>query len=104
MAAVVAGDADLRRGAEQRARLARVAIVLPEMDAVGAEPFGEADAVVDDERHVARAADFQERLGKARTLLLIDLFDAELEPRHRHGLERTAHPPGHTPGPTHPPT
>src|SRR3546814_12576960 len=32
MAAVVAGDADLRRGAEQRARLARVAIVLPEMD------------------------------------------------------------------------
>src|SRR3546814_9145070 len=66
MAAVVAGDADLRRGAEQRARLARVAIVLPEMDAVGAEPFGEADAVVDDERHVARAADFPERLGKAR--------------------------------------
>src|SRR3546814_15555773 len=71
MAAVVAGDADLRRGAEQRARLARVAIVLPEMDAVGAEPFGEAAAVVDDERPGARAADFQERLGKARRLMQI---------------------------------
>src|SRR3546814_2689539 len=70
MAAVVAGDADLRRGAEQRARLARVAIVLPEMDAVGAEPFGEADAVVDDERHVARAADFQERLGDRKSTRL----------------------------------
>src|SRR3546814_18316984 len=80
--------------------LARVAIVLPEMDAVGAEPFGEADAVVDDERHVARAADFQERLGKARRLMLIDLFDAELERRHRPGIERAGEPLGKPPGHT----
>ena len=39
VAAVMNGDSDLRGGAEQKARLARIAIILAEMDAVGAEPF-----------------------------------------------------------------
>src|SRR3546814_16006090 len=61
MAAVVAGYADLRRGAEQRARIARVAIVPPEMHAVGGEPFGATDAVGYDERTGAQSASSRAR-------------------------------------------
>src|SRR3546814_14550550 len=43
-------------------------------------------------------SDFQERLGKARRLMLIDLFDAELERRHRPGIERAGEPLGKPPG------
>ena len=48
------GDADLRGGAEQGARLARIAVALAEMDAVGADPLRQRHVVVDDEGDVAR--------------------------------------------------
>ena len=54
VAAVMGGDADLGGGAEQGAGLARVAVVLAEMDAVGADPFGQRHRIVDDEGDVAR--------------------------------------------------
>ena len=52
------GHADLDIGAEDIAGFTGIAIVLPEMDAVGAQPLGQADAVVDDEGDVAVGADF----------------------------------------------
>ena len=88
VAAVVAGDADLRRRAEQRARLARIAVLLPEMDAVGAEPLGEAHIVVDDEGDLARRADRLQRLGEARRLVLVDALHPELEGGDRPRVER----------------
>ena len=88
MAAVVAGPADLRAGAEQRARLADVAVGLAEMDAVGAEPLGQRHAVVDDERGVVIGADPLQRLGEARQLMLVDVLDAQLERGDRPAAER----------------
>ena len=61
VAAAVAGHADLRVEAEDAARLAGIAIVLPQMQPVGAEPFGERDIVVDDEGGVVRGADRLQR-------------------------------------------
>ena len=57
MAAVVTGHADLRGRTEHIARLARVAVVLAEMDAVRTETLGQRDAVVDDEGDLAIGAE-----------------------------------------------
>ena len=92
MAAVVAGLADLRRRAEQRARLADVAVALAEVDAVGTEPLGKRHAVVDDERHVRIGADALQRLGEPRELMLVDVLDAQLEGRRDAGLDRGLEP------------
>ncbi len=83
MAAVVAGDPDLGGGAEQGARLARVAVLLAEMHPVGAEPLGQRHVVVDDEGDLMRFADPLQRLGEARRLMPVDLLDPELEGRDR---------------------
>ena len=88
MAAVVAGDADLRVGAEQGPRLARIAVALAEMDAVGADPLRKPHIVVDDERDLARGADRLQRHGKARRLMLVDALHAQLEGGDRPGVER----------------
>src|SRR3546814_19885584 len=53
VAAIVAGDADLGRGAEPRPRLARIAVALAEVDAVGAEPLREAPLILDGKSVVA---------------------------------------------------
>ena len=45
----MAGNADLRFGTKDAARFFRVAVTLPQMDAVGAETLGQRDVVVDDE-------------------------------------------------------
>ena len=57
MAAVVAGDADLRARAEQPPRLSRIAVALPQMHAVRAEPLGQRHVVIDDEGDVMLGAD-----------------------------------------------
>src|SRR3569623_691134 len=98
VAAVVTGHADLRLGAENRTRLARIAVVLAEMDTVRAEALGQRDAVVDDERHLAVGADALQRLGERRGLVLADVLDAELERRDRPGIERADEPVGEAAG------
>lgn len=92
MAAGVAGDAYLRFTPERLARLAHGPIVLPEVDAVGFQPLGERDAVVDDEGDVARAADRLQRLGEPHRLMLVHALDAELERGDRTRLERALQP------------
>ena len=86
----MARHADLHVGAEQRARFACVVVVLPEVYAVGAEPLGEARAVVDDEGDVVLGADRLERFGELRGGVLVDALYAELERRNRPGAERAA--------------
>ena len=61
-------------GPEDRARLARIAVGLAEMDPVGVEPLGQADAVVDDEGDVGVGADPLQRLGQPRQLMLSTPF------------------------------
>ena len=56
---------------------------LAEMDAVGAEPLRQRDAVVDDERDVGVGADALQRLGEPRQLVLVDVLDPQLERRDR---------------------
>ena len=79
VAAVVAGAADLRVGAEDRAGLLDVPVRLAEVNPVGAEPLGQRDAVVDDEGDVRVGADALQRLGEARQLMVFDVLDAKLE-------------------------
>jgi hypothetical protein len=75
----VARHADLRLRSELCARVARVAILLAEMDAVGAEPLGEADAVIDDERHVTGAADLDQRRRERSDAVIVDPLQPQLE-------------------------
>ena len=91
----MAGHADLHRRAQASARASRgVAVALAEMHAVGAEPLGQADAVVDDERDVGVGADALQRLGQPRQLVLVDVLDAQLERRDRPARERGPQPVG----------
>jgi hypothetical protein len=79
MAAVMAGPADLGTRAEQRTRFANAAVTLPEMHTVGAEPFGQRHAVVDDEGDVRVGADALQRLGEPRQFVLRNVLDPQLE-------------------------
>ena len=88
MAAGVAGHADLRLGAEQFARGARIAVVLAEMDAVGTESLGQAHAVVDDERHPGVGAHALDRLGQPGDVVIVQPLETELEGGDRPRLER----------------
>ena len=85
------------RGAEQRARLARIAVLLAEMDAVGAEPLRQRHVVVDDEGDVALGADPLQRLGEPGRLVLVDALHPELEGGDRPGVERGREPSGKSP-------
>src|SRR3569623_808500 len=98
VAAVVTGHADLRLGAENRTRLARIAVALAEMDTVRAEALGPRDAVVADERPLAVGADALPRLRERCGLVLGDILDAELERRDRPGVERAGEPVGEAAG------
>jgi hypothetical protein len=86
------GDPDLRLPPEHLARLAYFAIALTQVDPVSLQPLGESNAVVDDECHVARAADFQQRLSQTRGGVLVHPFDPELECRDWTGIKRTLEP------------
>lgn len=79
MAAVVAGNADLRLAPQHFAGFADIAISLPQMHTIRANPPGERNRVIDDEGHIARPAYGLQRLCKAHRLMLIDPFDAELK-------------------------
>jgi hypothetical protein len=94
MTAVVAGDADLRLGAEQRPGLARIAVTLAEMDAVGVQPPGQRHVVIDDEGDVMLGADRLQRRGESRRLVLVDPLHAKLEGGHRSGGKRLGKPLG----------
>ena len=75
----MAGHPDLRFAAKFLARIADIAIALPQMHAIGAEPLGQRDIVIDDEGHVAGRADRLQRFGQPRSFVLVDILDAELE-------------------------
>src|SRR3546814_16837197 len=97
VAAGVAGYADLRIGAEQTPRLLRIAVALPQMDAVGADPLRQRHLVVDDEGGVVRGADRLQRLGEPRRRVLLDVLDAKLEGRARPRGYALPQPGGKTP-------
>ena len=59
------------------------------MDAVGAEPFGQRHAVVDDEGDVGIGADALQRLGKPGERVLVDVLDPELEGAATARLQRS---------------
>ena len=86
----MAGDADLDIGTKLGTRIARIAIILPEMNAIGAKPLGKPDAVIDDERNIMFGADRLQRCREPRSLMLVNAFDAELECRHRPRAQRRA--------------
>ena len=88
VAAVHRGHADLRVAAKPRTRVRNIAIVLPQMDPIGAKPFGQADRIVDDKRHIARCAYFHQRLCQFDRSVFVDILDAKLERSHRPRLDR----------------
>ena len=75
------GHADLRLAPQALAGLLDRAVILPQMDAIGADPLGQADRIVDDEGDLALRADRLERSGEACGLVLVDALHAELERR-----------------------
>ena len=70
----MAGHPDLHVAAEHVARRTRIAIPLPEMHAVGAEPLGEPHAIVDDERHAPVRAEPPERRAELCDAVLVHAF------------------------------
>ncbi len=81
MAAIVTRDADLRLRTEGGPRLADVAILLAEVNAVGTEALRQAHAVVDDEGHARIGTDALKRLRQPRKLMLGDVLHPQLEGR-----------------------
>jgi hypothetical protein len=88
----VARPTDLRRGSEQRPRLADIAVRLAEVHAVGAKPLGQSHAIVDYEGNIRVRANALQRLGETRQLMLVDVLDAKLKGRRNAGLESGAQP------------
>jgi hypothetical protein len=74
------------------ARFLRIAVLLAQMDPIGAEPLGQADRIVDDERHVAVGADALERFGQPRGGMIVHVLDAKLERGDRPGVQRADQP------------
>ena len=58
-----------------------IAVPLPQVHPVRAEPLGQAHVVIDDEGDVGIGADALERFGQARQLMLADILDPQLEGR-----------------------
>jgi len=68
------------------------------MNAVGLDPLGEADVVIDNESYIPGRADFLQRPGEARGLVLLDALYAELERGDRARAERAFEPLGESAG------
>lgn len=81
MAAGVTRHANLGVGAQDAARVDRVAVALPQMHAVGFQPFCEPNIVIDDERDVMVSADVLQGSREPGGFVLVDAFDAKLERR-----------------------
>lgn len=88
VAARVAGDANLRLPPELIARVPHVTVALAQVDPVGPQSLGQANAVVDDEGAVVRTADLLQRRGECCGGVLIDALHAELESRDVAGGQR----------------
>jgi hypothetical protein len=92
--AVVTGPADLCRGPEQGAGLARVVVALPKVDAISAEPFRQRHDVVDDKGAAMVCAQPLQRCGEPGEFVLADLFYPKLEGRDRATIQRRPQPTG----------
>jgi hypothetical protein len=90
MAAVVAGDADLPRRAEQRARLARIAVALAKVDAVRPPRLASAMLSLTTKATVALGTDRLEGLGQARRLMLVHILHTAAERRDFAPVQRRA--------------
>src|SRR3546814_1923952 len=88
MAAVVAGDANLRGRPEQTARLFRVAVALPQMHAVRTKLMRQIHAIVEDKRDVAFGADRHQGRCRRQYVVIARPFEAKLECRHRTRIQR----------------
>ena len=84
----MASHPDLGVWPQKVARIYRVPITLPQMDAIGANPLGKAHVVIDDESHISLPAKSKKRLSQPSRFMLINAFDTKLERRHRTGIER----------------
>ena len=61
---------------------------------IGAKPFRQRHAVIDNERGAGVGADPLQRLGQPRELVLVDALDPQLERRDRPACQRGAQPVG----------
>src|SRR3546814_17973341 len=84
--------ADLRVRPEQAPCLLWIAVAMPQMDAVGAQPLRQRHVVVDDEGGAVRGADRPERFGQPRRFMLVDALDPKLKGRDRRGRKRLLDP------------
>ncbi len=80
--AVMAGHADLHFWPQYLARLSRVAVPLPQMHAIRAQPLGQRDAVVDDKGDLPLRAQLLQRLGREGDRVLIQALQPQLKRRH----------------------
>lgn len=87
VAAGMASHADLRVPPKRFARLGDVTVTLAQMEAIGLQPFGQGNGIVDDECDIPLRADCLERLSQARRLMLVDVFYPELEGGNRTGIQ-----------------
>src|SRR3546814_12167787 len=78
-------DADLRVRPEQAPCLLWIAVALPQMDAVGAQPLRQPHVVVDHEGGAVRGADRPERFGPPRRFLLVYALDPKPNGPHLPG-------------------
>ena len=69
-------------------------VTLPQMHAIGAQPLGQRDIVVDDEGDVKFVAYRLQRRGEPGRFRQIHIFYAKLKGRDRSGLQRFAQPVG----------
>lgn len=90
----MAGHADLRLATEPLAGFFHRSVILPQMNAIGAQPLGQADRIVDDEGHFARCTDCLERRSQPRGFVFVDALHAELEGRDRTGIKCAGQPLG----------
>ena len=79
MAAIVAGDSDLRLTPQYLARFTGIAIILAQMHAIRAQPFGKGDAVIDDEGDVPISTNRLQGCGKARNRVVIQPLETQLK-------------------------
>lgn len=79
VAAIVARHPNLRLTSQNLSRLTRIAIVLPQMDAIGTQSFGKSNAVIDDEGDIVVSANSLKRLGRARNRVVVQPLQPQLK-------------------------
>ena len=82
------GDTDLHRRPQQRPRLTRIAIPLPQMHAIRPQPLCKGGAVIDDEGAVVIGTEPLQRLGRTRDGMIVQPLETELKCRHGAAIER----------------